>query len=438
VEFDQGSEEVYAIPLTAMALDPSAEFPAAAVLGILDPFLPNHRLCDASWDPSFRLALLRLLRTKGNLPWGEGELLANPLASALSGSPEKPDMSSRLLAGEQSNTAYTFGDRHFLKLYRRLDEAVNPEPEMLRFLQEAGFGGIPAFQSDWVWQRPGKPPVAVALLQGMVVAGENGWEYVLKNLEPFPAIGGGASDLPAELREWIELLARRTGELHGSLGSRPDGPDFAPESLAPADLTEFFGKAAALLEQSLGDGAGTLDSASGDTAVLRAARARLPRLRSFLTGDFPADLGRKIRVHGDYHLGQVLRGKDSLWILDFEGEPSRDAKERRQKHSPLRDAAGMLRSFHYAAHAAARAAPNPPDMERVEALYRGLCGPFLEAYYAALSGSNLLPRNPADRDALLRLFQLEKAGYELFYELNNRPAWAGIPLRGLCALAEET
>ena len=144
-------------------------------------------------------------------------------------------------------------------------------------------------------------------------------------------------------------------------------------------------------------------------------------------------MGKKIRIHGDFHLGQVLCVENDLCFLDFEGEASRTLAEKRRKYSPLRDVAGMLRSFDYAVHVAARNAGKEP--EGCEALHARLSSLYLETYYAGMESSGLLPSDMAARDALLRLFVLEKAVYELDYELNNRPDWAEIPLRGLSALA---
>jgi maltose alpha-D-glucosyltransferase/alpha-amylase len=219
-------------------------------------------------------------------------------------------------------------------------------------------------------------------------------------------------------------LGGRVGELHAALAARPEDPDFAREPLAGSDL-------AAARTGSLG----RLADAAGALGPETAARLR-EKLR------VAAPVGAKIRVHGDLHLGQVLLAADGPRILDFEGEPGRPLEEARRKASPLKDAAGMLRSFHYAAHSAARAlaarGAGDVDSGRAEAFADALGAAFRDAWFRAVEPARLFPPRAGDNAevlALLNFFILEKALYELEYERNNRPDWVAIPLAGLRALA---
>jgi maltose alpha-D-glucosyltransferase/alpha-amylase len=219
-----------------------------------------------------------------------------------------------------------------------------------------------------------------------------------------------------------------------ALGSRPDLADFASEPMLPEDLADVRSTASRLLK-------GALDALGNrppkDLQALRTAMSRLERLESVLANAGKGKLGNKTRVHGDFHLGQTVKENREVWFLDFEGEPARSLAEKRRKRSPLRDVAGMLRSFHYAAHAA--------SLKRIPGQFQTVFSEtnipvilselFLEAYYDMLAGSDLLPQDSGCRTALLDLFVLEKAVYELHYELNNRPDWVDIPLRGLTTLA---
>jgi maltose alpha-D-glucosyltransferase / alpha-amylase len=306
------------------------------------------------------------------------------------------------------------------------------------------------------------------MLQALVPNQEDGWTWTLAALEhyydacasqPFPGAGlpateglltlAGQADSPlASERVGLYLdaaatLGRRTAELHAALGAETDDPSFAPEPLRAGDLarlaTELRAHAEGVfdrLKESL--------SQLPDDAMEHAGWA-LGRRRQLLDRFAALDRasnsgGARIRVHGDYHLGQVLRVMNDFIILDFEGEPARTLAERRAKHSPLKDVAGMLRSFNYAAGAGllAYTARRPDDPVRLESWARlwerATAAAFLRAYRHSAGPTVILPPDEVVFQTLLDAFLLDKALYELAYELNNRPAWVRIPLRGILSL----
>jgi trehalose synthase-fused probable maltokinase len=350
--FTDGTVERYVLPLTFLDAARAVDLPDGARLSA-GPENGGSILIDASWDPRFRAALFDLLMSAQETSLGAGVLRGAPAPDA---SPvEAPE--SKVVSAEQSNTSFAYdggqnGSARFVKLYRRLENAVNPEPETLRFLRTRGAEAhVPLFQASLEWINPqgtsDHPPVTLAMMQELVEARGDAWEYTLH------ALTYGA--VTPEFSAWVSRLGRRVAELHNVLAS--GSGDFAPEPLAYGDLEVLRRETRALLAsgsaalEKLQD-AGNLTNRNLIGEIL-AGRARLEEL---LLG--ASATGLKIRTHGDLHLGQILvgaRNSDELWILDFEGEPGRPLAEARRKQSPLRDAAGMLRSFHYAAHTALRA-----------------------------------------------------------------------------------
>ncbi len=427
-EFEDGGTEEYVLPLAAISEeDPS--IPPEAIVCRLSSQGGKLLLIDALRLPDFRAALLKISLNGTRIPLGDGILKGKPFPKAHEIHAPENETPSRLLDGEQSNSSILF-EGLFLKLYRRLDEGIHPEPEILRFLEAVRYPHVPSFHAVLEWERSGQPPVTIAMTQQRIAAEENGWDYVLAQLTP---ASHPAAPVPEELADWVRLLGRRTAGLHLSLSSRPEAAAFAPEPLSTEDLGDIRAAASRLLRGAL-DALGNRNPK--DLQALRTAMSRLERLEAVLAQAGDGTLGGKLRIHGDFHLGQILKGSDDVWFLDFEGEPARSLEEKRRKRSPLRDAAGMLRSFHYAAHVATLKQASHLQAEAsatqtAPAIAAALGELFLEAYYEILGGSDLLPQDPAVRSALLDLFVLEKAVYELHYELNNRPDWVDIPLRGL-------
>ncbi len=331
-----------------------------------------------------------------------------------------PDMGShpavRPMGAEQSNSSVILDEKYVLKVFRRLEAGDNPELEMLKYLTEQGFESI-ARLHGWYDYSGELMDATLGVVQDYVADATDGWDLALR------AIGAGDDALLDRLRD----LGAVTGDMHRALGSSGNDPNFSPDE--PSD------DALALLTATIDEQIERVwvDLPQDDPAVEpivhrgQEIRERLQSMSHVGVG------GRQIRHHGDFHLGQTLARPDGRWvILDFEGEPARSLRDRRRKRSPLRDVAGMLRSLAYAASASEllHGKPAAADWEqRARAA-------FLEGYYAHVDPA-LLPAGQAAIDKLLTIFELEKAVYELRYEIDNRPKWVKIPVAGIARLLEE-
>jgi maltokinase len=320
---------------------------------------------------------------------------------------------ARPVAAEQSNTSIVFDDELILKVFRRLEAGINPELELLRFLTEHGFENI-AQLVGWYSYAGRQMDVTLGILQRFV-DGLDGWELALDTMTD------GTDEFIASTRRLGEV----TGRMHSILGSDPHDPGFSPEETA----IESLGLLTATVDEEIES---VFLDLPDDVPELEPIRGRGEEVRERLrTLTNLGGAGRVIRHHGDFHLGQTLWADGDWVILDFEGEPARSLPERRRKRSPLRDVAGMLRSFAYAASASPllRGAEPPSDWEeRVRA-------EFLDGYRSTVEQS-LVPSG-SGMDRLLSVFELEKAVYELRYELNHRPDWVGIPVAGIQRMLAE-
>jgi maltokinase len=315
----------------------------------------------------------------------------------------------RSMGAEQSNSSIVFGEEQVLKVFRRIEPGINPELEMLRFLSLRGYENI-AKLTGWYEYTGDLMQATLGILQDFVAEARDGWELAL--------------DDPLGLLARLPELGTATGRMHTVLASDPGDAAFAPEQ--PGD------EALALLTATIDEQIERAFIDLPDDPALAPIAGRGEEVRDRLQLMSHVGVGgRLIRHHGDYHLGQTML-RDAGWvILDFEGEPARSLLDRRRKRSPLRDVAGMLRSFAYAASAAEllRGGRSP---EGWEARARTA---FLDAYFAAVEPT-LLPAGEAATSKLLAIFELEKAVYELHYELNNRPDWAAIPVAGIARLLD--
>jgi maltose alpha-D-glucosyltransferase/alpha-amylase len=355
---------------------------------------------------------------------------------------------------EQSNTSLILGANMMLKIYRKVEAGINPELEVGRFLTNATpFTHVaPTLGAMELLSDHGEPTL-LAILQGYVENQGSAWAYTLNYLARFlenwqAAVDverSGAASPHASFMTQIHLLGRRTGELHKALAIPTGNPAFGHEPLRENEVPEWADKVRADAAHTLDLLSAALDGlsseAKGDAEAVLAARQALQGM--------PAELAPngvrmvKTRYHGDYHLGQVLLAQNDFVIIDFEGEPGRTMQERRLKGSPLRDVAGMLRSFGYAAARALMTThcESPVACSTVERLLgdwrREAEATFLAGYREGVAGCASCPHNPEHGGKLIRLFTLEKALYELRYELANRPQWVTIPLQGLRLLLEQ-
>jgi maltokinase len=403
--FGEGTHETYQLPL---GMRPAGEGWDERV--ILET--GGWTVYDALADPAHAFELLHGMRSRAEVPvGGDGVLRFRWSETAEAGEGGTVDV--RPVGVEQSNSSVVFGEQLILKAFRRLEPGVNPELELLRFLSDRGFPHI-APLTGWYEIEGRLIHATLGILQEFLADAEDGWELVLDGLEH------DADGLLERLRE----LGAVTGELHTALADGSD-PDFAPDepsseslSLLTADVDEQIER----LFMDLPD----LDALAPLAGRGQDVRERLQALSRIGAG------GRVIRTHGDYHLGQTMLAGRGWVILDFEGEPARPLAERRLKRSPLRDVAGMLRSFSYAAAASRmQRGVEPPEGWEERAREAFLTG------YRETIDATLLPPGQQVIDQLLAVFELEKAVYELRYELNNRPEWVGIPVAGILRLLEE-
>ncbi len=323
----------------------------------------------------------------------------------------EPTGDVRPMGAEQSNSSIVIGERQVLKVFRRVEPGINPELEMLRFLSARGFGAVAAL-TGWYEYSGELMQATLGIMQEFVAEARDGWELALD--DPLGAL--------ARLPE----LGAATGEMHTVLASDPTDPAFAPEEPSAEALSLLTATIDEQIEQVFLDLPPDLPALEPIAGRAEEVRDRLQSMSHVGVG------GRLIRHHGDYHLGQTMLRDEGWTILDFEGEPARSLLDRRRKRSPLRDVAGMLRSFAYAASATEllRGVRAPDGWEQ-----QARAG-FLDAYLETVD-KTLLPAGRPATDKLLAIFELEKAVYELRYELNNRPDWVSIPVAGIARLLQE-
>ena len=470
IDYVEGSDETYLIPL-------SIEWRANADLSHAVAYVTTEGKRGVLHEPLSQQGFARSLLDKfinGEGTSDEGHLIASGkslLADDVRG------LEAHLIKGEQSNTSLLFGERYFMKIFRRLEEGENIDVEVTRFFAEqTEFRHVAHLAGALQYRKTGRDPITVAMLQQSVPNSGDAWRYTLDALgryfeqlssnplrqeqkaEAFP--GGSLLDLAGQellmlpraiLGSYIgdaEMLGRRTGEMHVALASRPDIPEFAPEPFTPHYQRSIYqgmrsqvSRALLLLRKNLM----TLPESLRPDAerVLELELTVHEMIRPLVDRNIRA---MRTRIHGDYHLGQVLKAGNDYVIIDFEGEPSRPLSERRIKRSPLKDVAGMLRSFSYAPNAVLLGkAPGvhvrSEDVGGLEPASRfwqqWISAIFLRSYLEATAVGSFLPEDRDELSLLLNAYLLDKAFYELAYEINNRPEWAGIPLKGILTLVSQ-
>jgi maltose alpha-D-glucosyltransferase/alpha-amylase len=334
------------------------------------------------------------------------------------------------LTGEQSNTSVRVGDTHVFKLFRRLEDGRHPQLEISRQLAAQGFAATPPLDGSLVYERGGLAR-AIGALEGWVENAGDGWRYVLGRLGDAAPGSAEAGRLAADLK----VLGTTTAEFHLALAADEGHPDFAPRPVTAAEWRAWRGdleaQAARTFDLVAARHAEWPEAGAGLARDVLAARPRLAGALERAAAAGGAGF-HCIRIHGDYHLGQVLKTPDGYAVIDFEGEPSKPLAERLRRHCALKDIAGMLRSFDYAA---ATAVPAAADRSAANAWMRTA---FVDGYRqrARAGGAVFLPPSQAAADALTEMFEMEKALYEVEYEANNRPDWVGIPLSAVARLLE--
>ncbi|MBI2835554.1 MAG: maltose alpha-D-glucosyltransferase [Acidobacteria bacterium] len=469
VTYAEGGDETYFVPLalrSAHASTVAHSFPPETVAPITGA--RKGVLFDALLDDGVGERLAEVMLTNRGLATREG-VVRGFVSPGFTGITPDELRALKVFRGatEQSNTSLIFDERWVLKIFRRLEPGPNPELEVTRHLSEkVGFTRVPPLAGAIEYVRGGAEPVTLGVLQGFMSSQANGWDHALDELgrfydrvtgqaappetkaEPSPLHLVEATPPPRALEtvgiylDAAGRLGKRTAELHLALADDRGDPAFTPEPLTSTDLRQYASEmrstvldALQALQRSIGM---LRESVAERAAELLAHRDELLRHLDALA--VPDTGAMKIRVHGDYHLGQVLWSEGDFYIIDFEGEPARPLEEHRMKRSPLKDVAGMVRSFSYAAYAGlfAYTVNRPADFARLEPWARAwqawTAGVFLRTYFSTAATGPLVPK---DRDHLKRLldaFTLQKAAYELLYELNNRPDWVRIPILGMWSL----
>ncbi len=473
IEYPEGEPETYVIPLITAPADREAEIAAKYPHAIIARLQPRGKqrgsiLYDAMVDREFGNFLLAAMTRRRSFKGSSGEISSSPTKSLRQIiAKDTKDLAAAPMKVEQTNTSVVYGNKLILKLYRKLEEGLNPDVELGCFLTEnTSFTNISRVAGSLEYRQGRGKAMSLAILQGFVPNEGDAWQYTLDSLEryfdgalshptvqapPIPRkhLMSLLQEPPSLAKETIgpylasaQLLGQRTAELHIALASGLEKSDFAPE---PYTLTyqtslyqSFRGYAIRTMELLRGRLRYLPEDVQKDArAVLEAEKAIIGRYDLVRREKIAAS---RIRCHGDYHLGQVLfTGKDFV-IIDFEGEPARSLSERRLKRSPLRDVAGMIRSFHYAARTALNKQilllPQPENAlprlnQWAQYWYIWVSVNFLNAYFDIMKHTGLLPEDPGQLKILLDGFLYDKALYEVGYELNNRPDWVKVPLQSI-------
>lgn len=450
--YTDGEPERYLLPLSFIT-DPASlrDVPEKGLLTEATFGSETGWLVDAIYDAGFRNLLYHNLlanQTEGTITFQRGKgLLAGD------------QVTSRVLPVDSSNSALVFNEMYFMKLYRKLFEQTNPEVEMVAFLTETGgFGAIPAYAGSFTWHQPEQGTatqsatqnatrdVTLGMMQRMVANDKDSWAMTGDYLNDFLyAVPNRVFMVKEDVFEKVALLGQRTAEMHLALYSKTDDPAFQSEPFTNEYRTFLARRFTDLLERRydlLVNNYTRLDEQAQRLAwVFMEAKEMID--------DFVADfktrqLGScRTRIHGDYHLGQVLATPTDYVIIDFEGEPESTIAERKIKHSPLKDVAGMIRSYHYAVSAKLF---NSTETERIDPdklqivsdrWYKLIRDTYLDAYLGTFGSPHPIFYDNSEINYLLLIYLLEKAVYELGYEISYRPSWVKIPLKGIVDVIRE-
>lgn len=462
IEYDEGDRDTYMLTVGAESSEPGNVPEESMIARIVSEDGEDGFLYDALWNRRFADALLNAIADEQSFDGDHGRLTTcHTSAFQRIVGTHRPQLRAKVSKAEQSNSAVFYGDRFILKMFRKLEPGINPDFEIGRFLTERGFKHTPAVAGHIEYRAEGEQPMSACILQQFVPNRGDAWEYTLDAAAAFfdHALASNtapprletehplelirlqppaATSLIAEYLDSARKLGRRTAELHIALSSGGGGPDFEPEPFSDKFRDGLHKRLVAQADASIAMVREKLQYLSGATAQDAQRLLDLePRIHDAFRQVCESRIHAvRIRHHGDFHLGQVLYTGDDFVIIDFEGEPARSLEERRMKRAAMRDVAGMIRSFQYAAYSALRKREDTPQNGEAWAAFwtAWVSRAFLESYLIIATGRPFLPDDERERKLLFDVFLLEKALYEVAYELNNRPDWVGIPLRGIAAL----
>lgn len=476
LHYTDGESDNYVLTLAPSKSETAARSQDAPLAKYRTETGTEGELHEALSRPELRAALLSAVASSSVFAGRHGDLVAiqtSAFRSRTKGKDNEKDLhkiDSFVSRAEQSNTSIIYGDRFILKLFRKIEPGINPDLEIGEFLTERHFVNTPAVLGKLEYRsKDGSAVYSAGILQDFVRNEGDAWKYTLDLLSGYfdraLVQGDKAPELPTDHPlELIDhalppdakplfggylhsafVLGQRTAEMHATLADENGGADFAPEPFTSEDGKKLYEEMIGQADITFGllrrkQAALTEVAADNAKQVLRMEH-RVTESFSVLR-DQPIDAMR-IRFHGDYHLGQVLYTGSDFMIIDFEGEPARPLIERRAKTLAMRDVAGMIRSFQYAAYAAlfgqVSGVPTKPEMTNaVESWARfwtaWISATYLKGYFETAGKAQFVPGNPEERHRVFDAFLLQKALYEVAYELNNRPDWVRIPLRGILSL----
>ncbi len=474
VQYTEGAAETYVLPLAYETGDAAyqrqSQTPEAVFLRTKMASGEEGILFDAMHDEGFAEAMLRTVQRSTKIKARDGEI-TGVRTSALRRIATGGSLRANILRAEQSNTSIAYGDKLLLKLFRRVEPGINPDLEIGRYLTESGAQFAPRVAGGIEYQRTRKEPISLGIMHEFITKESDAWEFTLDALRDFfdraasysttvtaPPINASSllrlteEELPEVVGEtvgaYIESARRigeRTAQMHLALAGGTPESGFVPEHFTPfyqrslyQSMRNMTTSAFALLGQRIKSEAGVPSEA---LTVAGMEDEILLRFRSIVNKSLSSS---RVRTHGDYHLGQVLYTGSDFIITDFEGEPSKSLNERRLRRSPLRDVAGMLRSFSYAVHTAMRERGERglPEESEIQTAGWGqfwqawVSSTFLGSYLKEAGKGNFLQASREELELLLGVYILEKAVYEMAYELNNRPDWLYVPLQGILELMQ--
>ena len=475
VEYQHGDGERYSVPLAFVSdAKNDGRVPAAFAIATLTVTGGagggdvSGTLYDAAAVEPFAAAMMSLMTTAGSEAVGRRGRVTGAAYPALAERPADASLAPRMSTAEQSNTSVVYGDHYMLKLFRVVAEGPSTDLEISRFLMARGFAGVPRLAGALEYHEGDKEPSTVGVLFEYVANQGDAWALTLDALDRYfeqlvtaePAAPPPPVELPLVARAALppqpqaraligayldraRLLGVATGELHAALSSDDRDPQFTVQPFTLMYQQQLHQSATQLMAR-------TFERLRAQRDALPDAVAELVEAMLAREAQIDAALARvaqrpiaavRIRAHGDFHLGQALWTGERFVIIDFEGEPARPLSQRRFKRSPLRDVAGMLRSFDYASASALRGGHlRAEDIGAVRPWARAwtqwVSAAYLSGYLHAVQGTRLLPSSMDDVQVLLDFYTLEKCIYEVGYELDNRPDWLEIPIRGLLALVE--
>ncbi|CAF3814590.1 unnamed protein product [Adineta steineri] len=476
ISYHDGSPDIYHLPIAYSPIDVSSELQknySQSIISLINIDNKEGLLYDALYDRRSQQALATNLANNCTIKQKSGELVFTSTPNLKRYVHEQLNSTSKILITEESNTSIIYDQDFFLKIYRNVDRSINSDVEINQFLNnETTFRHIPKYVGS-IQRQFGKETIVLGMIQEYISCISDGWIYILERLDDFSLnilshtditsinkeLRGSLTnpldyeEIPEDLKKLfdkttsklISLLGHRTGQMHQALSSNNELSSFYPEKYSVDDQHSLFSSIHSLIEtvfQNLKENLQKLpEDVQEEAKEILSMKNELIRILERISS---REINvTKTRIHGDYHLAQVLFTGDNFLIVDFEGEPAIHFTERRAKHSPLKDVAGMIHSFHYAAYRSLFLNPQRKSedintlLPFIQLWFHYISGFFIKSYLDTTKDAPFIPNNKQDIQILLETFLLQKAVYELNYELNYRLDWIIVPLKGIKSIIEQ-